>query len=269
MDNRPIGVFDSGVGGITVVKALFSQMPNENIVYFGDTARLPYGSKSKEAVTDFAREITRFLIEKNVKAIIVACNTATAHALDTLREEFHLPIFGVIDAGVYEALRATRNAHIGVIGTAGTIKSGVYKEKLESMVPIVYVHSKPCPLFVPLAEEGWVHKKVTLDVARVYLTPLLRNKIDTLILGCTHYPLLKKSIVEVVGKEVNIIDPAKATAKFVHQYLVERRMEISSNLIPKNNHAFYLSDESDMFTKITKRSLGEVYEPTIIRGKLF
>ncbi len=262
MDTRPIGVFDSGVGGLTVVKQIMKVMPHENIVYFGDTARVPYGTKSKEAVTKYSKQNVRFLLSKDVKAIIVACNTASSNSLDALRETFDVPLFGVVVPGVEEALRSTKNKKIGVIGTAGTVRSGAYERMLHERDAEIKVFSKACPLFVPLAEEGWTENEVARQAAKNYLTELIELDIDSLVLGCTHYPLLKRCIGTTVGESVRLVDPAKATAKRVMRFLEERSLLNENDQI--GTKQFYLSDSTDMFQFICRKALKFGYEAEII-----
>lgn len=262
MDKRPIGVFDSGVGGLTVVKQVMKVMPNENIVYFGDTARLPYGSKSKEAVTKFSKQNVRFLLTKEVKAIIVACNTASSNSLEELHRTFDVPIFGVVDAGVAEALRTTQNKKIGVIGTAGTVRSGAYENMICRKDDQMKVFSRACPLFVPLAEEGWTDNEVARLAAEKYLAELMEKDIDSLVLGCTHYPLLKRCIGTVVGENVKLVDPAKATAKQVKLFLQEKGILNMEETLGKR--LFYLSDYTDMFYSICQKALKQGYTAEII-----
>ena len=208
----PIGVFDSGVGGLTVAREIMRNLPSEKIVYFGDTARVPYGSKSKETVIRYSRQIIRFLQEQQVKAIVIACNTASAFALDAVRDEFDLPIIGVIEPGAKVAAAQTRNKKVGVIGTVGTIGTGIHAEYLKSLDPEITVYGKACPLFVPLVEEGWLHDPVTDEVVARYLKELQEKDIDTLILGCTHYPLLRSTIRKIMGDQVCLVNPAYETA---------------------------------------------------------
>ncbi|MDE6182533.1 MAG: glutamate racemase [Eubacteriales bacterium] len=190
-DKRPIGIFDSGVGGLTVVKEVIKALPEENIVYFGDTARVPYGSKSKETVFNFSCQIIRFLKEQNVKCIIIACNTVSSNCYEDLKKEFpNIPIIEVVNAGVNSAIKTTKSSKIGIIGTEATVKSNQYKLKIQEKLKNAQVFSKACPLFVPLAEEGWFENNITIDISKIYLEELIKNNIDTLILGCTHYPLL-------------------------------------------------------------------------------
>ncbi len=262
MDKRPIGIFDSGVGGLTVVKQVMKVMPHENIVYFGDTARLPYGSKSKEAVTKFSKQNVRFLLTKEVKAIIVACNTASSNSLEELHKAFDVPIFGVVDAGVAEALRTTQNKKIGVIGTAGTVRSRAYEQMILKQDAVMQVFSKACPLFVPLAEEGWTDNEVARLTAENYLAELLEKEIDSLVLGCTHYPLLKQCIGTVVGANVKLVDPAKATARQVKLFLQEKGVTNPEEAL--GERTFYLSDYTDMFYSICQKALKQGYHPEII-----
>ena len=209
----PIGVFDSGMGGLTVMREIMRQIPNERIIYFGDTARVPYGSKSRETVTRYSRQIVRFLQTQKVKAIVVACNTASAYALDDLEKEIDIPIIGVVRPGAKTAAEATRNGQIGVIATAGTIGSGIYTTYIRQLKPDVQVTGKACPLFVPLVEEGLWQDPVTDEIAMRYLSELIDTGIDTLILSCTHYPFIQKEIESEFGSEVTVIDPADATAQ--------------------------------------------------------
>ena len=216
-----IGVFDSGVGGLTVTREIMRQLPNENVVYFGDTARVPYGSKSKNNIIRFSRQIIRFLKTKNVKAIVIACNTASALALETVQQEFDIPIIGVIVPGARAAVRETRNCQIGVLGTEATIKSETYTKEIRKLMPEAEVIGKPCPLFVPLVEEGFAKHKITEEVINIYLSDMRKSEIDTLILGCTHYPLLRSRIMAYFGEKVHIVNPAYETAmdlkKIIHR----------------------------------------------------
>ncbi len=200
----PIGIFDSGIGGLTVVRQIHRVLPHEDLVYLGDTARVPYGTKSPGTVVRFACEDTQFLIHQNVKAVVVACNTVSAWALPTLERKFSVPIFGVIAPGAQVALRRSRNRRIGVIGTTTTVRSQAYSRAILALDDSAKVFARACPLLVPLVEEGWIKNKITQAILRAYLSPLLRRRIDTLVLGCTHYPLLKKIIRCVVGKEVAV-----------------------------------------------------------------
>jgi glutamate racemase len=241
----PIGVFDSGVGGLTVVKEIMNQLPKEQIIYFGDTARVPYGSKSKETVTMYSRQIIRFLQTKDVKAIVIACNTASAFALETVKREISIPVIGVVKPGAKTAAQTTKNGNIGVIGTEGTIRSKIYSEFLSGVNSDLHVFGKACPLFVPLVEEGWVNDPVTKEVARRYIIELLDKDIDTLVLGCTHYPLLRDIIREVVGDSISLVNPAYETAQTLFRVLEEN--EILSTRTGTPDHTFFVSDGAEKF----------------------
>lgn len=253
--NRPIGVFDSGLGGLTVVKELVAALPRENLVYFGDTARVPYGTKSRETIIRYSREIIEVLLKYKVKMIVAACNTASSLALDVLKQECPVPIVGVIDPGAKKAAAATQLKKIGVIATPSTVKSGQYARRLKKFRPQVHVVSQCCPLFVPLVEEGWLQHDITYRIAQVYLNDLKARRIDTLILGCTHYPLLKKIIARVMGKGVHLIDSAREVAMEVKNILQNTNMlRIASG----RAHQLYLvSDEPDMFKYRAMRFLGK------------
>lgn len=251
---RPIGVFDSGVGGLTVVKELRRQLPFEDIVYFGDTARVPYGIKSKETVIRFSIENILFLLKEDVKLICVACNTVSSVALPVIKSYFKVPIVGVITPGAREAVYATKNKRIGVIGTAGTIKSHTYESEIRQLEPQVKVTAVACPLFVPFAEEGWLSGNVVLEVARRYLKPLKVAHVDTVILGCTHYPLLKAIIKEVLGRDVTLIDSAKQVAIEVKKILAQEGL---LNGARRGKHRFYVSDNPEWFGGLVQRFLGE------------
>ncbi|MDE7298844.1 MAG: glutamate racemase [Lachnospiraceae bacterium] len=258
MDCRlPVGVFDSGVGGLTVAKEIMSRLPGERILYFGDTARVPYGSKSKETVTEYSRQITKFLISQGVKVIVVACNTASALAVDTMRREFDVPIIDVVEPGARTAAGMTKNGSIGVIGTEGTIRSGMYNKYIYGINPELNVYGKACPLFVPLVEEGWVYDSVTREVARRYLGDFRGKDVDSLVLGCTHYPLLSNLIrdvvQEVLGDGVSLIDPAIETAKCLKQLLAERGGLNDSGEVAE--HTFYVSDGAEKFRSIANSIL--------------
>jgi len=252
--NRPIGIFDSGVGGLTVVKEIEKILPGESIVYFGDTARVPYGTKSKDTINRFSRENIKFLLKFKVKAIVVACNTSSSLAIPALRREFKLPIIGVIEPGALKATSLSKSKRIGVIGTKATISSGIYEARIKKLAPQAKVFSKSCPLFVPLAEEGWLADKITRDIAKIYLESFRLRKVDTLILGCTHYPLLKGLIKKVVGKNIKLVDSASQTAKETKNLLVQKNL-LSKN--KKTNHIFFVSDDPANFIKIGQMFLGE------------
>jgi glutamate racemase len=250
---QPIGVFDSGVGGLTVVKELVDQMPHEDIIYFGDTARVPYGIKSKETVIKFSIENILYLLSHDVKLICVACNTVSSLALPVIKHHFKVPIVGVITPAVREAVYASQNKRIGVIGTHGTVKSRAYEIEIKQLDPTMKVFTQACPLFVPFVEEGWTDGKVVTEVARTYLKPLKDNHVDTLILGCTHYPVLKDVIREVMGPKVTLIDSAKQVAIEVKKILA------SESLMGRpraGKHQFYVSDNPEWFTNLAGRFLG-------------
>ena len=254
--SAPIGVFDSGVGGLTVVRELLRQLPGESILYVGDTARVPYGPKSPDTVRRYSREIADFLCEQGVKAVVVACNTATAHALESLRAELPVPVIGVVEPGARAAVAASRSRHIGVIGTAGTINSFAYERAIRAMAPDAVITSRACPLFVPLVEEGWTDHEVTRLVAREYLQPLAKAGVDTLVLGCTHYPLLK-SIVGSIMEHVRLIDSAEQTALEVRQLLAERRLLAGAS---SPAHRFFATDAAGQMLRLGQRFLGDSIE---------
>ncbi|OGX44611.1 MAG: glutamate racemase [Omnitrophica WOR_2 bacterium RIFCSPLOWO2_02_FULL_45_28] len=251
--SKAIGVFDSGVGGLTVVRELIRQLPNEDIVYLGDTARVPYGIKSKETIVRFSIENILFLLKQEVKLICVACNTVSSIALPVISSHFRVPIVGVISPGVREAAYATKNKRIGVIGTKATTNSRAYEREIEALDPQIKVISRACPLFVPFVEEGWLNQRAVLDVARVYLKPLKRAGVDTIILGCTHYPLLKAVIRKVMGNKTILIDSAKQAATEVKQILIHQGI-LESNHKPALS--FYVSDGPAWFSGLAKRFLG-------------
>lgn len=249
----PVGVFDSGVGGLTVAREIMRQLPDENIVYFGDTARVPYGSKSKENIIRFSRQIIRFLKTKNVKAIVIACNTASALALDVVKNEFDIPIIGVIVPGARAAVRETRNKKIGVVGTEGTIHSEMYTKVIREMEPEASVLGRPCPLFVPLVEEGFAKHHITDEVIEIYLEEMKHSDIDTMILGCTHYPLLRSKIMAYFGEKVHIVNPAYETALDLKRILEsENAVNDSGNL---NKYEFYVSDAAEKFKQFANSIL--------------
>jgi glutamate racemase len=254
LDERPIGVFDSGVGGLTVLKELKRALPNERFLYIGDTARVPYGTKSPSTILDFARSVIRFLVEKDVKLIVIACNTTSAVGLPVLQGLFDLPIIGVLKPGAYEAVRATRKGRIGVIGTEATISSGVYEREIKMLDPDVKVFSKACPLFVPLVEEGWIEDEVTKIVASRYLGELKDVGIDTLLLGCTHYPPLKKVIGEVMGDDVRLVDSAEATAAQVRDHLDAHGIMAGEG---EGDAEFFVTDAPERFRRVGRAIIGE------------
>ena len=245
----PIGVFDSGVGGLTVAREIMRQMPNERIVYFGDTARVPYGSKSRETITRYSAQIIRFLLSRNVKAIAVACNTASAYALPVLEKDCPVPIIGVMKPGARTAAECTRNGKIGVIGTTATLSSGIYTEYIRDLMPSAQVLGRACPLFVPLVEEGLWEDPVTDEIARRYLEELCNRGIDTLILGCTHYPLIRGTIGRTMGEGVKLVDPAYETARELKNLLAQKDMLADGRpaLGEGGQYEFYVSDMADKF----------------------
>ncbi len=253
-NNNPIGVFDSGLGGLTVVKELIRQLPGEHIVYYGDTARVPYGTKSKESIIRFSHENTQILLKRNVKMVVVACNTSSSYALVQLRKHFHLPIVGVIDPGARKAVEVTRNKKVGVIATPATVNSRSYAQAIARYDRAIKVSSQACPLFVPLVEEGWLRKPVTTAVAREYLQSLRRSGIDTLVLGCTHYPLLKGVLRGVMGARVTLVDSAHEVASEVKRILEERNLLRTSG--GRARHSFLISDRPQQFEKTAKEFLG-------------
>jgi glutamate racemase len=255
-----IGVFDSGIGGLTVLHKIIETLPNENTVYLGDTARAPYGVKSVETVRRYSFENAGFLLEKDLKLVVVACNTSTAIALTGLRDRLSIPIIGVIDPGVRGAIKSTRNKKIGIIGTEATIQSGAYTRALKESAPVVEVYSRARPLFVPLVEEGWTDNEVAEMTVKAYLSSLKQSGIDTLILGCTHYPLLKQAIRNFMGNTVGLVDSAEETAKEVEAALEK------DALIRKNGngvHSFFVTDAPDRFIKVGRRFLGEKVESAV------
>ncbi len=251
-DPRPIGVFDSGIGGLTAVRELFRQLPHESVVYFGDTARLPYGNKSKETVTRFSVEIASFLVRQNVKCIVVACNTASSHALEALRVRWELPVIGVIEPAAKAAVAASPHGLIGVVGTLATVGSGAYLDAIHKIAPAANVLSRACPLFVPLVEEGWLDHKVTRLVAEEYLAELRAANLESLILGCTHYPLLAPLLHELMGPAVHLVDSGAEAARATAQMLAERGQLAPDPGAKGAHHHFFLSDEP------RRRSFGRV-----------
>ncbi|MGZ8378148.1 MAG: glutamate racemase [Gemmatirosa sp.] len=254
----PIGVFDSGIGGLTVAREIMRQLPAESIVYFGDTARVPYGPKSPDTVRRYSHEIAEFLRAQGVKAIVVACNTATAHALPMLQAEQPIPVIGVVEPGARAAVNASRGGTVGVIGTTGTVASGAYERAIRALRADATVLSQPCPLFVPFVEEGWLTHEATQLVAHEYLDPMRDRHVDTLVLGCTHYPLLKPLIGDVVGRSVRLIDSAEETAAELGRVLDARGLAAPSGTTPR--HRFVASDAPDHFSRMAERFLGSPLE---------
>ena len=253
----PIGVFDSGVGGLTVVHELVRRLPHESIIYFGDTARVPYGPKSAETVRRYSREAAAYLTSRNVKALVVACNTATAHAYDDLKDHLKIPVIGVIEPGARAAAQTTRSQRVGVIGTAGTIRSGAYDFAVRSLLPDARVYAQSCPLFVPIIEEGWSSHPAARLIAQEYLRPLHDLDVDVLVLGCTHYPLLRDVIAETMGPAVTLVDSAAETACEVEQVLSAADLLAPVGGEPGRLH-FVASDSPLRFREVGRRFLGDV-----------
>jgi len=255
VNRRPIGVFDSGIGGLTVVRELMRQLPHESLIYFGDTARVPYGNKSPETVRRYSGEILEFLLSRDVKLVVVACNTASAHALAHLREASPVEVEGVIEPGARAAVGASRGGRIGVIGTAGTVASGAYVRAIEAANGKAQVTSQACPLFVPLVEEGWLDHGATRLIAEEYLAPLRARDIDTLVLGCTHYPLLKPLLGALLGPSVRLIDSAEETAAAVSRELARSTLHAPATATAHVH--FVVSDDVKRFVTVGRMFLGE------------
>ena len=255
-----IGIFDSGIGGLTVLHAVLGALPHEDLIYLGDTGRTPYGSKSAETVTRYALESADFLLERRLKLLVIACNTATSTALDALRSHVPVPVIGVVEPGVRAAIGCTRNGRVGVIGTEATIGSGAYTRALRAQQPRLEVFTRACPLFVPLAEEGWTDGAVAHGVAETYLASLARSGIDTLILGCTHYPLLKPLIAEVMGPAVTLVDSAEETAREVAARLAADGMARAAG---PGSTSFFVTDAPERFIRIGQRFLGARVESAV------
>ncbi len=258
----PIGVFDSGVGGLTVAREIMRHLPNEDIVYFGDTARVPYGSKSKDNIIRYSRQIINFLMTKGVKAIVIACNTASAQALDVVQKEYPIPIIGVVEPGARAALEVTEAKKIGVIGTEGTVRSGMYEKVIQGIQPDVSVMAKACPLFVPLVEEGFKDHHVTEEIIDFYLASMKESDIDAMILGCTHYPLLRSKIMEYVGDKIKLVNPAYETAMDLRKLLQENDMENPDVEGDHGSYSFYVSDAADKFKQFANSILPYDIETT-------
>ena len=265
MDNRPIGVFDSGMGGLTTVRRMHEIMPHENIIYFGDTGRVPYGTRSPDAILHYTRQDVAFLRSFDIKAIVVACNTASSYALEEVRKDEDIPVIGVINAGARAAVSATRNGKIGVIGTEGTIKSGTYGAVLREMKPGVEVFGRACPLFVPLVEEGLFHDSVTDEIASRYLSSLKEKYIDTLVLGCTHYPLLRSTVGKIMGDSVTLVNPAYETAVQLRTLLASMEMgnDEGKALPLEEKYQFFVSDLAEKFTDFATAILPDEVKNTV------
>lgn len=256
--SSPIGVFDSGVGGLTVAREIMAQTPNEKIIYFGDTARVPYGSKSKDTVTKYTRQIIRFLTTHDVKALVIACNTMSANALEEVEKDIDIPIIGVVKPGARVAARVTTNKRIGVIATDGTINSGMYERFIANINPELKVFGKACPLFCPLVEEEMLDDPVTDEMARRYLSELIEKDIDTLILGCTHYPLLTPAISKITKDRIKLVNPAYETALGLKELLEERDLVSTESYTDRGeNHEFYVSDAAEKFRLFASRILSD------------
>jgi glutamate racemase len=258
--DRAIGVFDSGVGGLTVAREIARALPNEHLIYLGDTARYPYGTKSPETVRRYALEDADFLVDKGIKMLVVACNAASSVALDALTERFDVPVIGVIEPGARAAVAHTRNKKIGVIGTEVTIASGSYTKVLRRLDPKLEIYTRPCPLFVPLAEEGWTDNEVAHATATLYLTSLRHSGIDTLVLGCTHYPLLADVIGRVMGDKIRLVDSARTTAERVRETLVRYGLPRRAG---HGSVSFFVTDVPDPFIKVGSRFFGHRVESAV------
>ena len=254
-NEQPIGVFDSGLGGLTVVKQLQRILPNEHLVYFGDTARIPYGTKSKWLIQRFAMEDALFLLEFDIKLLVVACNTASSSALPILQNRLDIPVVGVVEPGAIAAVKETKNKKIGVIGTSATIGSGSYTQAILNRMPEAEVFGQPCPLLVPLVEEGWLDGEVTVLTLKKYLKPLMEAGVDTIILGCTHYPLLEPVIQRIVGPQVKLIDSGKETAKAVQKILKD--LDLLNPKLKQSEDQYFVSDSPEAFSRIGSIFLGK------------
>lgn len=261
--NAAIGVFDSGVGGLTVLHRIAEKLPHEHLIYLGDTARYPYGGKSAETVRRYALENTEFLVDKGIKMLVVACNTAAAVALDALVDRFEIPVVGVIEPGARETVLRTHNRKVGVIATERTIASGCYTQLLKRLDPQLEIYTRACPLFVPLAEEGWVDNDVARSTAALYLTSLKRSGIDTLLLGCTHYPLLADVIAEVMGEKVTLVDSAVTTAQVVRETLVRYGLLRRASGAATGSASFFVTDVPDRFVKVGSRFMGQKVDSAV------
>jgi glutamate racemase len=253
--SNPIGVFDSGLGGLTVLKELLKGLPNEQIIYLGDTARVPYGNKSLQTVTRYSFENTRFLLKKDIKLLIIACNTASAYSMEAIKDAFSVPCLGVIQPGARAAVQNTQSAKVAVIGTSGTISSRAYPKAINELAPQIATYEKACPLFVSLVEEGWINNEITEMVARIYLGPLTGQGIDTLILGCTHYPLLKGIIFRIMGPDVQLVDSAEEITKEARNLL--KAMNILAPPTAQGGYQMFVTDLPQQFSTIATLFLGQ------------
>jgi glutamate racemase len=257
---RPIGVFDSGIGGLTVLKALINALPGEDFIYLGDTARLPYGTKSNEVIVRYSKENTEFLLAKGIKMLVVACNTSSAVALDAIASQTMVPVVGVIEPGARAAAKASRQGKIGVIGTEATIASGAYTRAIQRLSPRAEIYTRACPLLVPLAEEGWVDNEIAERTVAIYLESLKQSGIDTLLLGCTHYPLLRDVFARILGAGVKIVDSATATALEVRDRLRTLRLLKRSG---RGSQSFFVTETPDRFVRVGRRFLGPQVESAV------
>lgn len=255
MDARPIGVFDSGLGGLTVVKEIIKLLPFENIIYLGDTARVPYGTRSKETIIKFSLQNAQFLIESKAKCIVIACNTSSAVAFPFIKKKFKIPVFEVISKASQRAIELTKNVRIGVIGTRATITSHAYKKKINKLNSKIKVYEKACPLFVPFIEEGEITGKLLLSLGRKYLTPLKKQKIDTLILGCTHYPIIARKVKSIVGKKVKLVSYGRELAVSLKEYLAKNKMLNNQNTLGEKK--YFVTDLNPRFITIAEMFLGQ------------
>ncbi len=263
---RPIGVFDSGVGGLTVAREMIRQLPGERLIYLGDTARAPYGNKSPETLIRFALETGAFLAAKGVKMVVVACNSSSAYSLPALRARLSVPVVGVIEAGARAAVAGRRGRPIGVIGTRATVRSQAYARAIHGLDPEAAVAAQACPLFVPLIEEGWIRSATTLEVARAYLAPLKRRRVESVVLGCTHYPLLKGVISAVLGPDIALVDSAREVAREVRTVLEADGLRAPSGRVDFSRHRFYVTDPPEQFRGLARRFLGR--QPRIATVRL-
>ena len=255
-----IGVFDSGIGGLTVLHAIAELLPHEHLIYLGDTARYPYGAKSADTVRRYSLENAAFLVEKGIKMLVVACNTSAAAALDLVSERVDVPVVGVVEPGARAAVKCTRNRKVGIIATEGTIASGAYTRALKTLDPELEIYTRACPLFVHLAEEGWVDNDVARTTAALYLSSLKRSGIDTLVLGCTHYPLLAGVIADVMGDKVTLVDSARTTAEAVRDTLVRYGFVRRSG---PGSVSFFVTDVPDRFVKVGSRFMGQKVDSAV------
>jgi glutamate racemase len=255
MNEKPIGIFDSGIGGLTVLKEIIHELPHENTIYLGDTARVPYGIRSPETVIRYTNENTQFLFSKDIKLLVVACNTASSISLETIKEKTSMPVIGVLDPGARAAVAATKNKRVGIIGTEATINSSSYTKAIKSIDEEIETYTQACPLFVPLVEEGWTDGTITKAIAEIYLQGLLEKSIDTIVLGCTHYPLLKQVIADVMGKRVTLIDSAVETSSVVKNVLRSGELLREPKKAPERK--FFVTDSPERFLHVGERFLGQ------------